>query len=305
MAWCPFAAHRPLPETHGQGRITPRAVILHTAAGASESLYDFFRNSSNLESHFMVGESGHIEQYIDTTVRADANYNANDFAVSIETGDGGVIKPWNSAQVASLVRLVGWICDTHGIPKRQIPSAYSSGIGWHVQFGAPGAWTPSVKSCPGGPRIHQTKTVIIPRVAQGGGGGAAPAAPESPSLLLLEDNMAEFSPSGERSTVSLTVPLKGAGQVQPVIQWFNAGAIQPRPKLRIWWIKFVDGDGEERALNCQGAEVQPGNPWWGGHNDWALPRSGDVSMGIEYSYECPVDEYGHARAKASVGWREN
>ncbi|WP_116051670.1 peptidoglycan recognition protein family protein [Amycolatopsis palatopharyngis] len=173
MAWCPFAVHRPLSENHTQGGITPRAVILHTAWSGASSLYGFFQNNSNLESHFYVANDGTIEQYMDTGIRADANKNANGFAVSIETQDDRAIKSWNSAQLDALVRLVKWICDTHDIPKRRIESAYGSGIGWHVQFGAPGPWTPSAKTCPGGPRIEQVKNHIIPRVA-GGGGGAAP-----------------------------------------------------------------------------------------------------------------------------------
>ncbi|HET6287964.1 MAG TPA: peptidoglycan recognition family protein [Amycolatopsis sp.] len=166
MAWCPFAVHKPLSENHTQGSITPRAVILHTAVSASDSLFDFFQNHSDLESHFYVTENGVIEQYMDTRIRADANKNANSFAVSIETEDGREIRPWSQAQLAALVRLVAWICDTHGIPKVQIPRADGAGIGWHVQFGAPGPWTPVAKSCPGMPRIGQTRDVLIPAVAR-------------------------------------------------------------------------------------------------------------------------------------------
>lgn len=180
MAWCPFAIKRPLSENHTQGRIKPRAVVLHTAVSSADSLYNFFQYNSDLESHFYVSEEGRIEQYMDTEIMADANKNANSFAVSIETEDGAKIRPWTPVQLDALVRLVTWICDTHGIPKRQIPTAYGSGIGWHVQFGAPGPWTPVAKSCPGQPRIDQTRNELIPRVARGGGGGAAPAAPKSP-----------------------------------------------------------------------------------------------------------------------------
>lgn len=166
MAWCPFAIRKPLRENETQGDIVPRAIVLHTAVSNATSLFDFFQNSSNLESHFYVREDGVIEQYLDTTVRADANLQANDFAVSIETWDGGTIRPWTAKQLAALIRLCRWICDTHAIPKRLIPSAFSSGIGWHVQFGAPGPWTPVAKSCPGGPRIEQTRTVIIPALQE-------------------------------------------------------------------------------------------------------------------------------------------
>lgn len=168
MAWCPFAIRKPLRENATQQRITPRAIILHTAVSNVLSLFDFFQNNSNLESHFYVREDGVIEQYMDTEIMADANKNANEFAVSIETWDGGTIRPWTALQVTALIRLCDWLCDKHGIPRVQIPTANGAGIGWHVMFGAPGPWTPVAKSCPGGPRIQQTQQIIIPQVRKAG-----------------------------------------------------------------------------------------------------------------------------------------
>lgn len=160
MAVCPFATAKLLPESGTQPRITPRAVIMHSAAGRG-SLHRFFARSSSLESHFWVSERGVIEQYIDTGRRADANRNANGFAISIETESSpAATEPWTPAQLAAIVRLVRWCCDTHAIPARQIPAWNSSGIGWHIQFGAPGPWTPVAKSCPGPARIRQMPALI-------------------------------------------------------------------------------------------------------------------------------------------------
>ena len=149
-----------LPENATQGRITPRVVIMHSAAGKG-SLYRFFLRSSNLESHFWVSETGAVEQYIDTNVRADANNKANGFAISIETeSTRSATEPWNPAQLAAIVKLVRWCCDTHGIPTVKCPRWDGSGIGWHIQFGAPGPWTPVSKSCPGPARIRQMPGLI-------------------------------------------------------------------------------------------------------------------------------------------------
>ena len=172
MAFCPFAEQMLLPESASQPSIVPRLVILHSTAGRG-SLYNFFRTGSNLESHFWVSEDGAIEQYMDTNVRADANLEANSFAVSIETeSTRAATERWGPAQAAAIVRLVGWICDEHRIPKRLVPTWDGSGIGWHVQFGAPGPWTPVAKSCPGPARIIQARNEIIPAVAK-----ATPANP--------------------------------------------------------------------------------------------------------------------------------
>lgn len=165
MARCPFAVWKPLPENNTQGRIEPRIAILHSAGGGG-SLWRFFFGSSPLESNFWIDWDGTIEQYMDTEVRADANLNANQFAVSIETASSsGATEPWTAAQVASIIRLVDWLCTVHPNIKRQLcDGPYGSGIGWHIMFGTPGPWTPVAKACPGPARIIQTKNIIIPAV---------------------------------------------------------------------------------------------------------------------------------------------
>ena len=182
MALCPFATHKLLPESATQPKITARAVIMHSAAGRG-SLYRFFLNSSSLESHFWVSEKGVIEQYVDTGRRADANRNANSFAISIETESSpAATEPWAPAQLDAIVHLVRWCCDTHGIPVRQIPAWNSSGIGWHIQFGAPGPWTPVSKSCPGPARIRQMPALIA---AVGGAKTQPPTNPPTTGGFLM------------------------------------------------------------------------------------------------------------------------
>ena len=165
MAVCPFAEWRPLPQNATQARITPRSVILHSAVdGKSNDLWGFF-SKNPLESHFYVRADGHISQYMDTQVRADANRSANAFAVSIETDDNGDPdhQPWSDAQVLAIIKLVAWICDTHGIPKSQCPAWDKPGVGWHSMWGAPSPWTPARgKTCPGAARIAQIRTQILP-----------------------------------------------------------------------------------------------------------------------------------------------
>ena len=166
MSLCPFAVVRLLPESATQPTIAPRVAILHSAAGRG-SLYGFFRNSSNLESHFWVSDAGVIEQYVDTNRRADANLHANGFAVSIETESSPqATERWTEPQAAAIVRLLDWLCTEHpNIRRRQCDSPTGSGIGWHIMFGTPGPWTPVAKSCPGPARIAQARDEIIPAVA--------------------------------------------------------------------------------------------------------------------------------------------
>lgn len=163
----PSAKLQLIPESATQAHIVPRAIILHSAGGKG-SLYGFWLNSSDLECHFWISETGVVEQYMSTTTRADANLHANSFAVSIETESTVTAsEPWTQAQLDAIIKLCDWLCETHNIPREQIASPTGSGIGWHVMWGAPGDWTPARgKVCPGPRRIEQTQQIVIPAVAK-------------------------------------------------------------------------------------------------------------------------------------------
>lgn len=173
MACYPGAFRRALPENDTQARITPRAIILHTAVDAPgpTTLYGYFsRADVGAQSHFFVKLDGTVEQYASTTVKANANRRADDFAVSIETEDEGRPDrlPWTQAQVDAIVALRSWLCDTHTIPRRVIESPTGPGIGWHSQWNAADGSTPwslyRGKTCPGKARVPQIKSTIIPRL---------------------------------------------------------------------------------------------------------------------------------------------
>ena len=101
------------------------------------------------------------EQYRSVLWQADANYQANDFAVSIET-QGFEHGTWNDAQLASIKRLLLWLHNEHGIPLRECEGPFGSGVGYHTMWGAPSAWTPVAKSCPGPDRKVQFSNDIVP-----------------------------------------------------------------------------------------------------------------------------------------------
>lgn len=162
LAVCPFAVKKLIPPGSNDPAITPRVAVLHVDAGDNPSLYEYFRDrSGGIESHFHITKTGLIEQYRDTGFQADANHKANDFAVSIETQGYGT-GVWTKAQLESIKRLLLWLNQTHGIPLRKADSWDGSGVGYHVQFGAPGPWTPVAKSCPGPGRINQFNTILVP-----------------------------------------------------------------------------------------------------------------------------------------------
>jgi hypothetical protein len=169
----PGTTWRPLSEADDQPAIRPTQIIVHTAVDAPgpTSLFGYFENSTTLESHLFI-RWDRTEQYVDTLVRADANYLANrrpdgTGAISIETEDDGspVQNPWNAFQLDELVRIIVLLCREHGIPARLCRNPDDPGLGWHAMFGAPSKWTNAAgKTCPGSTRIAQFKNVVLPRV---------------------------------------------------------------------------------------------------------------------------------------------
>jgi hypothetical protein len=168
VALCPFATHRLIPPGSNDPAIAPRIAILHVDAGNADSLYDYFNGpSGGIESHFFVKRDGEIEQYRDTSRQADANLDANDFAVSIET-QGYAVGEWTPEQLDSIQRLLLWLHQEHPAIRLAPCDAWDgSGIGYHVMFGAPGHWTPVSKSCPGPDRVRQFHNVIVPWLRAG------------------------------------------------------------------------------------------------------------------------------------------
>ena len=218
-----------LPEAESQLRITPRVVIVHTMVGSLLGTDQLFRTKSGLESHFGIGAptdgadlDGVIFQWMDTDRRADANLNANAFAVSIETSDGGdESRPWSPKQLDALIRLIGALCDHHGIPRRICDRADGSGLGWHVMFGAPGPWTPVAKTCPGPVRIAQLKDTVFPAVIGVTG-------PQAGMGIAQEDDMTEEQ---ARQLKAIFQGLTVQGTASPEERIVPGSTVQPFPAL--------------------------------------------------------------------------
>src|SRR6266542_3301070 len=160
--WYPGAVKKEIRPGVNDPPIIPLGVILHTDAGNSASLYNYFNGpSGGIESHFHIPKKNPVEQYRDTGFEADANLKANSFWVnglrfgflSVET-QGLESDPWNDYQLAEIKKLILWARSVHrDIQLRVCPGPFSAGIGYHTMFGSPGPWTPVAKSCPGPLRI--------------------------------------------------------------------------------------------------------------------------------------------------------
>lgn len=170
MAWYPGAVRMELqPESDSQPAIVPTQFIVHSiiAPWTARRTYEYWRDSTSLESHFGVDYDGVVGQYIGTETRADANAGANrradgTGAVSAETASNtSGSDPWNDRQVEDLIALGVWLHQEHGIPLRICRTHDDPGFGYHTLFPQ---WSTSGTSCPGNARITQFKTVVFPGI---------------------------------------------------------------------------------------------------------------------------------------------
>ncbi|MGW1994727.1 N-acetylmuramoyl-L-alanine amidase [Embleya sp. NPDC001921] len=180
MAWCPFAKKMELlPESNSQAAIKPTQFILHSIAApwTVQRIFEYWRDSTNLDSHFGLGFDGSLGQYIGTQTRADASAQANVRAISLESASNlQHTDPWTDAQVAMIIRLGVWLCQTHGIPARKPSSWDAPGIGYHRMYPQ---WSTGGTACPGDARVRQFDQLILPGIQRGLAGGPIPTTPSS------------------------------------------------------------------------------------------------------------------------------
>ncbi|GAQ61880.1 N-acetylmuramoyl-L-alanine amidase [Streptomyces scabiei] len=172
MAWYSGATKYELqPESDQQQAIKPTQFIVHSIAApwTAKRTYEYWRDSTNLESHFGLGYAGDLGQFIGTETRADANAAANrrpdgTGAISVESASNlHATDEWTDEQVEELIKLGVWAHQhpRHDIPLRLCRSADDPGFGWHKQFDA---WNPNAHACPGPARIKQFREVVFPGI---------------------------------------------------------------------------------------------------------------------------------------------
>jgi peptidoglycan hydrolase-like protein with peptidoglycan-binding domain len=159
----------------------PRVLIVHTMVGNLAGTDAMFKRDGYIgtESTFGIGGpwetpslDGVVYQWQELDHCADAQWDGNAYATSIETADGGNPNhPWTDKQLDALVHLAVWWCQQTHHPARLVTSPSDTGIGYHAQFPA---WNKSAHTCPGAVRISQLREAVIPRAAgilKGGNGG--------------------------------------------------------------------------------------------------------------------------------------
>ena len=180
MAWYPGAKKMELqPESDSQQAIRPTQFIMHSIAAPwdEQRIYEYWRDSTNLESHFGLDYDGSIGQFIGTQTRADACYLANrradgTGAVSIETASNlKHTDPWTPQQIEQLILLGVWLHKQHDIPLRICRSWTDPGFGYHRLWSQ---WSDGGTDCPGDARVAQFKNAVFPGIVARATGQTTP-----------------------------------------------------------------------------------------------------------------------------------
>lgn len=213
MAWYPGAQRMELqPESDGQPAIVPTQFILHSIAApwTPTRIYEYWRDSTSLESHFGLGFDGSLAQFVGTQTRADASMYANrrpdgTGAVSLESASNlDHTDPWTDAQIDTIIRLGVWLHQQHGIPLRICRSWDDPGFGVHRMFPQ---WSDGGTACPGDARAAQFRDRVMPGIIAAAAGHTPPT-----STPVQEDDMtpqdlalrigAQYAENGYEPTVA-------------------------------------------------------------------------------------------------------
>jgi peptidoglycan hydrolase-like protein with peptidoglycan-binding domain len=169
----PLAQWRPLATPDTEPVIgTPRVFIVHTMVGNLAGTDRMFRQGgyAGTEATFGIGGpweapslDGVVYQWQEIVHQADAQWDGNGYATSVETADGGnPNNPWTAQQMAALVSLGVWWCRQTGNPAVLVKTVADKGFGYHRQFPQ---WNHSGHSCPGDVRLRQYTHDVVPGIA--------------------------------------------------------------------------------------------------------------------------------------------
>jgi hypothetical protein len=262
MSWCPFAKKMELqPESDDQPAIRPTQFILHSivAPWTPERTYEYWRDSTNLESHFGLGYDGSLGQYIGTHTRADANFAANrradgTGAVSLESASNlEASDPWTDEQVETVIRLGVWLHQEEGIPLRVCRTWDDPGYGFHKMFSE---WNPNGHACPGAARVKQFHEVVFPGIV-------ARATGKKPSQPQFEPYPGEsFFVNGDRPALGKRSPIFTAMGKRLVAAGCGRYKVGPGPELGQADVDSYEAWQRKCGYSGAAAKWPPGPTTW-------------------------------------------
>lgn len=178
--------------------IRPTQLIFHSACDNYDvNGHISWQHNGSLESHVIFSKQGDLYLITPYNRRAQANYTANgpradgSGAISAETSsDINAEDPWTDNQLESMAYWAKQRMAEFGIAKRVCRNPTDSGIGFHTMWGAPSAWTPVAKTCPGPTRKKQFYSSLVPMILDGSPPPPPIDPPKPPADQTKDDEMA-------------------------------------------------------------------------------------------------------------------
>jgi|SRR6478735_2381540 len=192
------------PESDAQAAIVPTQLIFHSIAApwTPERIFEYWRDSTNLESHFGLGFDGRLAQFIGTQTRADANMYANVRAVSLESASNlDHTDPWTDAQLNVMADLGAWMNKRHGLPLQICKTWDGPGYGYHRLFAK---WSDGGTACPGDARVQQFHDYLFPEICRRAGGDVPTSPPGDEVDLSRLIDAARKNPPASGTPVTYT-----------------------------------------------------------------------------------------------------
>jgi len=290
MSWYRGAIRMELqPESDSQPAIRPTQLIFHsiTAPWDEKRIYEYWRDSSNLESHFGLDYDGSLGQFIGTQTRADATGAANKRpdgtgAISLESASNlGATDPWTPAQIETMIKLGVWVHKEHGIPLRVCPGPGEPGFGYHRLFRT---WNPDLHSCPGDARVKQFHNVLMPGIIARAKNPAPPVPLEdevkslsvtSPELTAVEPKQWQTLGFTEKPTIL------GPGFGYHALVQLRLRDLAPDVKVQGRFFHYRVADG----VHSNGLAIDRYSPGSGGDAYLDFSAGGVLDDGYELRFE--------------------
>lgn len=294
MGWYPAAIKMELqPESDAQPAIRPTQFIVHSivAPWSARRTYEYWRDSTNLESHFGIDYAGAVGQYIGTHTRADANAGANrrpdgTGAVSAETASNtSATDLWNDKQIEELIALGVWLHREEGIPLRICRSHDDPGYGYHRLHAA---WSSGGTACPGDARVNQFRKVVFPGIVKRAKGQPSPAPVEDPMPQVLFESQTGGPTLAAGERVELPAARDTAILRGPCVYNVSIGLKLTRTSAdKRVRLRFVHVDAETRRRSA-GLEVDV--PTRDGETYAQVSRRGELPAGQYLKVEALAEE---------------
>jgi hypothetical protein len=235
-AWATWRALNPT-GTYWENRkiIRPRLLLIHTNGGPSEAHIEAIEGyamsaQDNTKPTYQVDRDGRAAKFLPSDRQGIACYQADPFAVSIETadlgygpGDPGEACGFTPEQAETIARIVAYESELWDFPIETPVAWNGEGVASHTDPFAYPYWTKYPgKVCPGAQKKLEVRELIMPRAREIRHNQTPPEDDDMTEKIQVPGDAAIFIRSGLTCTwaadTAVTASWEAEGLVQPAGQ---------------------------------------------------------------------------------------